>query len=61
MWRVDWPVFLAFLNLVASLVVFMVHMLTHLRPWPSNAPILVWVAFSILAYTTLTVSREEGQ
>ncbi len=60
MWRIDWPLFVAALNLVASVVTFVGHMLTHLHPWPSNAVLLVWMLVSVLAYAVVWVTREDA-
>ncbi|WP_022869074.1 hypothetical protein [Schaalia vaccimaxillae] len=58
--HIDWPLFIAALNLLASVAAFVLHMLTHLHPWPSNAVLLVWMLFAILAYAVVWATREDA-
>lgn len=60
-YRIDWPVFIAALNLLAAVVVFVAHMLTHVRPWPGNAVLFMWVLCAFAGYALVRVIREEGR
>lgn len=57
-YRIVWPRFLAFLNLLAAVVCFVWHMLGARYPWPGNAPLLLWVMLSIAAWAF--ASDDEG-
>lgn len=57
--RIVWPLFLAFINLVAAIAVFTVHMFTHLHAWPGNAALLVWLGAA--AYLYAIAYAEEDQ
>lgn len=56
-YRIDWRVFLAALNVLVALIVFIVQIWGVRAAWPGNGWALAWLSISIVLWA-LTVDEE---